>query len=168
MIVMQSFIPRTLDQVKDYERDMQRIASGKDTEGIYYQTIIGLKNDLSGVRLVPSILDKEEPKINDITKVSPSQSEGLRIDTNNEVSVGEDPNEPNDEESSVSDDSSDNDSDTDVQDHVNNPKCDKVDPKDARKAHKKKVKEEKREARKNKTPKAMKKRKKKLSKDKKR
>ena len=123
MIVVQSFIPRTLDQVKDYEHDMQRIASGKDTEGIYYQTIIGLKNDLSGVRLVPSILDKEEPKVNDITEVSPLQSEGLRIDTNNEVNVGEDPNRLNDEESGGSDDSSDDDSETDVQERDNNPKC---------------------------------------------
>ena len=46
----QSFIPKSLDQVEDYERDQERIKSGKDTEGIYYQTITGLK-DLSGVRL---------------------------------------------------------------------------------------------------------------------
>ncbi|CAK9236508.1 unnamed protein product [Sphagnum troendelagicum] len=46
-VFIQSYIPKTLDQVKDYEGDMTRISSGKDTEGIYYQTITGLKADLS-------------------------------------------------------------------------------------------------------------------------
>ena len=45
----QSFIPRTLDQVKYFEKDIDRITSGNNTEGIYYQTIMGLKEDLSGV-----------------------------------------------------------------------------------------------------------------------
>ncbi|CAK9237367.1 unnamed protein product [Sphagnum troendelagicum] len=49
-VFIQSYIPKTLDQVKDYEGDMTRISSGKDTEGIYYQTITGLKADLSGVQ----------------------------------------------------------------------------------------------------------------------
>lgn len=47
----QAFIPKTLDQVEDYERDQERMKTGKDTEGIYYQTITGLREDLSGVRL---------------------------------------------------------------------------------------------------------------------
>ncbi|KAG0565101.1 hypothetical protein M758_8G159700 [Ceratodon purpureus] len=50
-VFIQSFIPKSLDQVEDYERDQERMKSGKDTEGIYYQTITGLKEDLSGVRL---------------------------------------------------------------------------------------------------------------------
>jgi len=50
-VFIQSFIPKSLDQVEDYERDQERIKSGKDTEGIYYQTITGLTEDLSGVRL---------------------------------------------------------------------------------------------------------------------
>ena len=66
-----SFIPRRLDEVSHFERDAARIASGGDTEGIYYQTVTGLATDLSGVRLVPSLLspvnggdaqgDKEAP-----------------------------------------------------------------------------------------------------------
>ena len=51
-----SFIPRRLDEVAHFERDAARIASGGDTEGIYYQTVTGLATDLSGVRLVPSLL----------------------------------------------------------------------------------------------------------------
>ena len=48
-IFAQSFIPRTLDQVKYFEKDIDRITNGNNTEGIYYQTIMGLKEDLSGV-----------------------------------------------------------------------------------------------------------------------
>ena len=51
-----SFIPRRLDEVTHFERDAARIATGGDTEGIYYQTVTGLASDLSGVRLVPSLL----------------------------------------------------------------------------------------------------------------
>jgi RIO kinase 1 len=51
-----SFIPRRLDEVAHFERDAARIATGGDTEGIYYQTVTGLASDLSGVRLVPSLL----------------------------------------------------------------------------------------------------------------
>lgn len=51
-----SFIPRRLDEVTHFERDAARIATGGNTEGIYYQTVTGLAEDLSGVRLVPSLL----------------------------------------------------------------------------------------------------------------
>ena len=51
-----SFIPRRLDEVAHFERDAARIATGGNTEGIYYQTVTGLAPDLSGVRTVPSLL----------------------------------------------------------------------------------------------------------------
>eukprot|EP00850_Spirogloea_muscicola_P023327 SM000347S13001 [mRNA] locus=s347:84839:88882:- [translate_table: standard] len=59
-VFVQSFIPRTLDQVPNYERDHDRIASGQSTEGIYYQTLVGLKQDLSGIRSSPAILDLDD------------------------------------------------------------------------------------------------------------
>ncbi|EYU23852.1 hypothetical protein ABFS82_14G309100 [Erythranthe guttata] len=46
-VFVQSFIPKTLDNVKNAEEDVQRIISGKDTGDMYYQTITGLKNVLS-------------------------------------------------------------------------------------------------------------------------
>jgi len=54
-----SHIPRRLDEVTHFERDAARIAAGGDTEGIYYQTVTGLAEDLSGVRLVPTLLAPE-------------------------------------------------------------------------------------------------------------
>jgi RIO kinase 1 len=51
-----SFIPRRLDEVTHFERDAARIATGGYTEGIYYQTVTGLEADLSGVRMVPNLL----------------------------------------------------------------------------------------------------------------
>ncbi len=54
----QAFIPRCLDEVAHYERDQQRVlqAGTGNVEGIYYQTITGLRDDLSGARTAPSFL----------------------------------------------------------------------------------------------------------------
>ncbi|GBG66423.1 hypothetical protein CBR_g61467 [Chara braunii] len=59
-VFRQAFIPRTLEQVVNHERDAERIASGKDLEGIYYQTLVGLKDDLSGVRQKPALLEAKQ------------------------------------------------------------------------------------------------------------
>ncbi|MCO5597033.1 hypothetical protein L7F22_051106 [Adiantum nelumboides] len=163
-VFVQSFIPRTLDQVKDYERDMQRITGGKGTEGIYYQTIIGLKEDLSGVLLVPSILE-EAPKP---SNTSPSLANNKGDELIVEGCFDNDGWKLSHDESDDEDDGTASDSDTDASTEETTANVSKGDSKDARKAHKKKVKEERREARKTKTPKAVKKRKKKLSKDKRR
>ncbi|KAK2171033.1 hypothetical protein NP493_1112g00036 [Ridgeia piscesae] len=49
-VFKQSYIPRTLDEVVDFERDMKRMAEGVDTGLILYQTVTGMKADLSGAR----------------------------------------------------------------------------------------------------------------------
>lgn len=54
----QVFIPRKLEEVVEYERDHERIKEGRDTEFIYYQTITGMKEDLSGARLQPTVLEE--------------------------------------------------------------------------------------------------------------
>ncbi|MCO5560163.1 hypothetical protein L7F22_013770 [Adiantum nelumboides] len=164
-VFVQSFIPRTLDQVKDYERDMQRITGGKGTEGIYYQTIIGLKEDLSGVRLVPSILE-ETPKPSNTSPSLLVKANNKGDELNVEGRFDNDGGKLSHDESDDEDDGTASDSDTDASTEETTANISKGDSKDARKAHKKKVKEERREARKTKTPKAVKKRKKKLSKDK--
>nr|GME18081.1 serine/threonine-protein kinase RIO1-like [Ipomoea batatas] len=46
-VFIQSFIPKTLDTVKNAEADVQRIVSGEDTGDLYYKTITGLKQALS-------------------------------------------------------------------------------------------------------------------------
>ncbi|GAX85066.1 hypothetical protein CEUSTIGMA_g12486.t1 [Chlamydomonas eustigma] len=57
-VFAQAFIPRCLDEVTHYERDQQRVqaAGTGNVEGIYYQTITGLKDDLSGACMVPHLL----------------------------------------------------------------------------------------------------------------
>ncbi|PNX71155.1 serine/threonine-protein kinase RIO1-like protein [Trifolium pratense] len=46
-VFAQSYIPKTLDDVKNAEEDVQRITSGKDIESLYYPTITGLKHALT-------------------------------------------------------------------------------------------------------------------------
>lgn len=46
-VFQQAFIPRTMDEVVHFERDQENVKKGEH-EGIYYQTIMGLKDDLSG------------------------------------------------------------------------------------------------------------------------
>ncbi|KAF3777851.1 Serine/threonine-protein kinase [Nymphaea thermarum] len=158
-VFVQSFIPRTLDQVKDFEKDIVNISSGKDTEGIYYQTITGLKPDLSGVLLVPTILENSTNTEKKPDGLSPSVVEPLecREDARETNSAGD--------ESTSEENASSEDDDASSGSASGDKKMTPADRKAARKENKKKVKEEKREARKTKIPKAVKKRKKKLSKD---
>ncbi|BAT83710.1 hypothetical protein VIGAN_04090800 [Vigna angularis var. angularis] len=66
-VFVQSFIPKTLDDVENAQEDVQRITSWKDTKDLYYLTITGLKHDLS---LTQSSQQKSSP-----TKDSPFISE---------------------------------------------------------------------------------------------
>ncbi|XP_062115818.1 uncharacterized protein LOC133829965 [Humulus lupulus] len=140
-VFVQSYIPKTLDHVKNVEEDVIRLTSGQDTGDMYYQTITGLKQALSKEQ--PALLG-DQPQENEVNLEENS------AETESEASSDGDENLT---------DSEGNSSETESQVPV--------DKKAARKEHKKKVKEEKREGRKNKVPKALKKRKKKLSKAKK-
>ncbi|KAK2901044.1 hypothetical protein QQF64_014866 [Cirrhinus molitorella] len=137
-----AYIPRTLNEVTQYERDVDTMLKKKEegssedinTDNILYQTVTGLRKDLSGVQMVPSILE-------DSTKDDSSSSEGEEEDEDDEEkSEGEDTREggSNTEEAQVD-----------------------------KKERKKMVKEAQREKRKNKVPKHVKKRKGKLAKMKK-
>ncbi|CAJ2630849.1 unnamed protein product [Trifolium pratense] len=153
LVFAQSYIPKTLDDVKNAEEDVQRITSGKDTEGLYYQTITGLKHALTITE--PSLQNDQQKQISNTTEDSLVISDGKpnHLENDAEYQSGEDEdNESDSEEIS----SSESDPDT--------PLDKKLAKKEARKENKKKVKEEKRESRKTKVPKAVKKRKKKLSK----
>ena len=56
----QAFIPRRLEEVTHYERDRDRLAAGGSSEGIYYQAITGMKEDLSGPRQQPLVVEQEQ------------------------------------------------------------------------------------------------------------
>ncbi|CAB4310918.1 unnamed protein product [Prunus armeniaca] len=147
-VFVQSYIPKTLDSVKNVEEDVIRLTSGGDTGDMYYKTITGLKQALPKCQSAPS--EKEQQQ--DANAVAKSSVDPVGHSENPET---ESDSDRDDEDSSDSEGRSSS-SETKAQDPL--------DKKAARKENKKKVKEEKREARKTKVPKALKKRKKKMAK----
>uniref|UniRef100_A0A8C8VHK8 Serine/threonine-protein kinase RIO1 n=1 Tax=Pelusios castaneus TaxID=367368 RepID=A0A8C8VHK8_9SAUR len=67
-VFKKAYIPRTLTEVKNYERDVdvmmklkeEDMALNVQQDNILYQTVMGLKKDLSGVQKVPALLEKKE------------------------------------------------------------------------------------------------------------
>ncbi|XP_061694823.1 serine/threonine-protein kinase RIO1 [Syngnathoides biaculeatus] len=63
-VFKQVYIPRTLTEVSHYERDFDTVgkkeeewAVGGHDDNVLYQTLTGLKKDLSGVQMVPALLE---------------------------------------------------------------------------------------------------------------
>ncbi|XP_026454086.1 serine/threonine-protein kinase rio1-like [Papaver somniferum] len=132
------YIPRTLDQLKDTEEDVDRNASCQGCEG--------LTNIVT--ELEHSLFPAQKQLLKDLKEWDPydTSTEQTDISNNSATQSGTD---------------EDDDSRKDGRQETLVP----ADKKAARKENKKKVKEEKREARKTKTPKAVRKKKKKLSKN---
>ena len=144
-VFKKAYIPRTLDQVVDFERDAKNAKEGQ-VEEILYSTLTGLKPDLTGVQAGPNLL-----KNNDVNNGEVDDVTGSR-------------NEKNEAESS---ENSDNESESESEnDGQTGNASEEKEPALSRKEHKKVVKEANREKRKNKTPKHVKKRKEKLAKTK--
>ncbi|XP_029446407.1 serine/threonine-protein kinase RIO1 [Rhinatrema bivittatum] len=147
-VFKKAYIPRTLTEVKHYERDVDvmlklkedNMAVSVQQDNILYQTVTGLKKDLSGVQMVPSLLEKADKEL-----------EEAGSDSNGAVSSGDG-------------DSASGSEDEEEQIH---PKDCSGEPAVDKKERKKKIKEAQREKRKNKIPKHVKKRKEKTAKMKK-
>lgn len=137
------YIPRTLDEVAQFEKDADKAKEGKGDE-ILYSTLTGMKRDLTGVR--------DEPELLKIVENFEAQLMDSKI-------VEDDCHE----EAEGSDDTSD--SDGESEDQEENGSEEKA-PVLTRKEKKKIVKEANRERRKTKTPKHVKKRREKLAKTK--
>ncbi|XP_074641721.1 serine/threonine-protein kinase RIO1-like [Tubulanus polymorphus] len=58
-VFKRAYIPRTLDEVIDIERDMKKVQRGDDQD-IHYQTVTGLKPDLTGALETPAVLEDED------------------------------------------------------------------------------------------------------------
>lgn len=140
-VFVQSYIPKTLDNVTNAEEDVIRLTSGQDTGDMYYKTITGLNHARS--------IEQQQHNEANLGQNAPGsgQTEGLDLHDDDESESETDDDDDSSEEGSFSDDE----------------KMTAEDKKAARKENKKKVKEEKREARKSKVPKAVKKKKKKLA-----
>ncbi|XP_027149889.1 serine/threonine-protein kinase RIO1-like [Coffea eugenioides] len=152
-VFMQSYIPKTLDHVKNAEEDVQRLISGADTGDMYYQTITGLKQALS-------ISDSSLAERQSHEQVGqPMEDVSLQDENSESASSGS--------RSGTDEDESDSTDTEELDSSCGGKQPTAADRKAARKENKKKVKEEKREARKHKVPKAVKKKKKKLAKAKK-
>eukprot|EP00898_Chlorokybus_atmophyticus_P005913 jgi/Chlat1/6322/Chrsp44S05894 len=168
-VFKQAYIPRTLEQVADFEKDAQRIAGG-ESEGIYYQTITGLKPDLSGVQETPALLEPVAELRRHNSSAAATAATDTEVGTIGQGSGTESVtgDEASDSESSNASDGSDA-SDGDENGVANGTEAgglhSKEELKAMRKAHKKEVKAERREHRKTKVPKAVKKRKEKAAKD---
>jgi RIO kinase 1 len=52
-----SYIPQRLDDVIDFERDFKLAKQGKGDQVLLYQTLTGMKDDMSGARLRPNLLE---------------------------------------------------------------------------------------------------------------
>lgn len=67
-VFKKAYIPRTLTEVKNYERDVdimmklkeEDMALNVQQDNILYQTVTGLKKDLSGVQKIPALLEKAD------------------------------------------------------------------------------------------------------------
>ncbi|XP_007422197.1 serine/threonine-protein kinase RIO1 [Python bivittatus] len=145
-VFRKAYIPRTLTEVKNYERDVDIMMKLKEEDSalnvqqdnILYQTVIGLKKDLSGVQKVPALLENK-----------------------NEA-------ESDDDDDDDDDDSSDNsESCCKEQEDSGHPKDQPAETGVDKKERKKMIKEAQREKRKHKIPKHVKKRKEKIAKMKK-
>ncbi|MEE6464814.1 hypothetical protein FKM82_006369 [Ascaphus truei] len=142
-VFKKAYIPRTLTEVTNYERDVDVMHKLKEKDmslntqqdNILYQTVTGLKNDLSGVETVPSLLQN-------------SDDHELQMSPNSDV------------------DSTDGSASGSEEEEIH-PKDQTPQPEVDKKERKKVTKETQREKRKNKTPKHMKKRKEKTAKMKK-
>ena len=141
-VFKKAYIPRTLEQVVDFEKDAERAKKGK-AEEILYSTLTGLKPDLTGVQAHPELLKNKH--------VDVGQNKGDDCDF-----TGVDSSE------SSNDESESDGKDDEQKENVLDEKGTAL----SKKEHKKLVKEANREKRKNKTPKHVKKRKEKLAKTK--
>ena len=74
-VFVQTHIPRALEEVVDHEKDYDRLASGGGAvEGIYYQNITGMRQDMTGAREGPAFVQAAAPQVS-----YQSPSLGMRV-----------------------------------------------------------------------------------------
>ncbi|KAG2209004.1 hypothetical protein INT45_004659 [Circinella minor] len=144
-IFMKSYIPQTLEEVIDVERDTLRIAEGKG-KNLVYANLLGDSNFQQM---------KQENNNNNVSKSNEKKIADLRIDDSD--TSDEDDDIKDSEEEGLSNSDEDDDSDSDSEEKGQRGK--RFEDKEAKKLRKQKTKEEAREKRKQKLPKAEKKRK---------
>lgn len=86
-VFKQVYIPRTLTQVKHYERDVEQVRARPTTAGqndrVLYQTLTGLNKDLTGVQTVPALLENLD--VNETLDTSSSEEEEDKLEKTEET-----------------------------------------------------------------------------------
>ncbi|XP_011405349.1 PREDICTED: serine/threonine-protein kinase RIO1-like isoform X1 [Amphimedon queenslandica] len=155
------YIPQSLHEVSRYESDVSEAQTGSKTD-IAYQTITGLKPDLSGTLLVPQLLQNGEENKSDFNNVRDQEINDLYQESAN---VDQESGDDSSQISNTDDSSNDEESVSgDCWEEREKPSKEEISRQ--RKEHKETVKKEKREKRKNKIPKHIKKRKEKVARQK--
>ncbi|KAJ3021167.1 hypothetical protein HKX48_009087 [Thoreauomyces humboldtii] len=150
-VFKQLYIPRTLDDVADVERDVQMVKEGKGSELMYAQ--------VTGLAMPESDHATSVTFGEDV--IVPPHSEK---EEQSEEEHGDKENQPGEPDSGSDDEDSENESDSDDEyDERTGKPMKKDEDKDAKKERKNAGKEAKREKRKAKVPKAVKKRKEKVA-----
>lgn len=158
-----AYIPQRLEEVIDAEKDIKLVKQGK-VETLY-QTLTGLKKDLSGPRSQPKLLEDEE-RLKEISE--PDCSDNDKHDETDEHE-GEDDSDSDEDEDEEEDEDEDG-RDEDEEDDGNKEKIavsskrDKNECKEDKRERKRALKEEARRKRATKIPKHVKKRREKLAK----
>ncbi|XP_072289454.1 serine/threonine-protein kinase RIO1 [Eucyclogobius newberryi] len=80
-VFKQVYIPRTLTQVKDYERHVEQVralptAAGQH-DNVLYQTLTGLNKDLSGVQTIPALLENLQVDVEQDTSSSGEEEDNM-------------------------------------------------------------------------------------------
>lgn len=145
-VFKKAYIPRTLEQVVDFEKDAEKAKEGQ-AEEILYSTLTGLKPDLTGVLAHPELLKNGEV----VDEENQGKNQSQRCDS-----------EEADHSGSSDDESDSEDGNGEQKEKDSEEKGTAL----SKKERKKLVKEANREKRKTKTPKHVKKRKEKLAKTK--
>ena len=188
-IFHQAYIPRRLEEVDDYEADFERLEAanggGRAAEGIYYQTLAGMRPDMTGAAAAPAVVEAAArlpgAHARPGSDSGASDGEGFDLDArlggtaqHSAAAVAEQhvsratqqsTSAPSEQAGSASDDSSSSDDESDSDEDAeggdgadDRPKRDPEAEKAARKQHKAEVKEANRERRKHKLKKHVKKR----------
>ncbi|CAG9462231.1 unnamed protein product [Pedinophyceae sp. YPF-701] len=67
-VFQQAFIPKRLDEVARYERDHEAAARGEKVEGVFYQVITGMRDDLTGPQEEPRLLAEARERERDAVR----------------------------------------------------------------------------------------------------
>ncbi|KAF3857596.1 hypothetical protein F7725_010797 [Dissostichus mawsoni] len=93
-VFMKAYIPRTLTEVSHYERDIDLMRTKEEEsaisghhDNVLYQTLTGLKKDLSGVQTVPALLQDDQSSSSEEEEEEEGEEEGEEEEQSEESQI---------------------------------------------------------------------------------